>query len=310
MPVVGKPFLCIYLENLIFITIENIFLNYPIPIMDPILLFWDLPRCIQMLVTNYDPLAIFHLPISDLMKLNWYKLAKMNLGLEYSPDTCPETDIIILYYENCKIERPKMGFSEYHSVIFKNGKLMVKGYNKPGQLGLGDCTDRLLYHEVKDIPDDIEEVACGTHFTVIKLVDGTLMFSGLMYRGYNAIYINKFTKFEELTGKCIVEIKCGYNHIIIRLIDGTLMGYGSNWSGQLGLPVVTVQSTFEEIRGLPKNIVQIECGAHNTVLRLTDGTIMASGYIWSGMERSMSLYKFEKIPWLPVIEKINKLKDI
>ena len=146
--------------------------------MEPIELFNNLPECIQILVTGYDPLLIFHLPIAELKKYNWYKLARINLGLNYSPETCPETEIMGLYYENCIIERSKMGYSGDNMIIIHKGKLMAKGPNIYGILGLGDNLKRDSLNDITYIPNEVEEVLCGGDFTIVRLVDRTLMLSG------------------------------------------------------------------------------------------------------------------------------------
>src|SRR5205814_1926245 len=82
--------------------------------------------------------------------------------------------------------------------------------------------------------------------------------------------------------KKIMEVVCGCYHTIIRLTDGTLMSCGNNEYGQLGQGDTKNRTKFEEIKNMPKNIMEIVCGTYHTIVRLTDGTIISCGYNYYG----------------------------
>jgi len=65
-------------------------------------------------------------------------------------------------------------------IVLTNGTLLGCGSNRYGQLGLGDYSDRHLFEEIKQIPKNIPlaEVICDNGYTVIRLIDGTLMCCG------------------------------------------------------------------------------------------------------------------------------------
>ncbi|AYV83672.1 MAG: chromosome condensation regulator [Hyperionvirus sp.] len=79
-------------------------------------------------------------------------------------------------------------------------------------------------------------------------------------------------------GKNTVEVKSGYLHTIIRLTNGTLMSCGCNESGQLGLGDNLNRFSYEEIRGIPKNIDEVVSGSFHSVVALTDKTLMSCGF--------------------------------
>ena len=75
-----------------------------------------------------------------------------------------------------------MGLS-YHSLILENdGTLWGCGYNKYGQLGLGDTTNRTTFTQITANADDIKLVYCGGNHTFILKNDGTLW--GCGYNAY------------------------------------------------------------------------------------------------------------------------------
>ncbi|AYV83803.1 MAG: hypothetical protein Hyperionvirus11_76, partial [Hyperionvirus sp.] len=55
------------------------------------------------------------------------------------------------------------------------------------------------------------------------------------------------------------------------------MGCGYNGFGQLGFSDYTRRNIFEELTGIPKNIVEVICGDYHTIIRSGDGTLMSCG---------------------------------
>ncbi|MDY3777870.1 MAG: hypothetical protein SOZ53_03315, partial [Candidatus Onthovivens sp.] len=71
-----------------------------------------------------------------------------------------------------------MSFS-IHSLILKNdGTLWSTGYNSNGQLGLGDTAHRYTFTQVTTNTDNIKEIYCGEHHTLMLKNDGTLWSCG------------------------------------------------------------------------------------------------------------------------------------
>ncbi|AYV82591.1 MAG: chromosome condensation regulator [Hyperionvirus sp.] len=170
-------------------------------------------------------------------------------------------------------------------IILEDGTLMGCGHNRYGQLGLGHWRNISLFKEIKEIPKNIAEVICSAFYTTIRLTDGTLMRCGRNDRGQLGLGDNRnrqvFTEIEKIP-KNIVEVICQDNYSIIRLTDGTLMSCGRNNHGQLGVGDDIDRNIFSEIKGIPKNIVEVISGPINIFIRLTDGTLMTCGHNWYG----------------------------
>ncbi|AYV82699.1 MAG: chromosome condensation regulator [Hyperionvirus sp.] len=189
----------------------------------------------------------------------------------------------------------------YTIVRLTDGTLMGCGLNTSGELGLGDQRNRYFFDKIQGI-GDVEEVVCGAYHTIIRLRNGTIMGcgrNGCGQLGTGDYFLRK--SFVEI-GKDIAEVKCGRGHTVIRLTDGTLMGCGENLSGQLGFGDYKDRNVFEVIRGIPKNIAEITCVMVQTIIRLTDGTLMATGSNGSGQlglgdDRDRNM--FEEIKGIP-----------
>ena len=67
----------------------------------------------------------------------------------------------------------------HHTLILKNdGSLWGTGRNNCSQLGLGDTTDRTIFTQVTTNINNIKEIYCGAHHTLILKNDGTLWGTG------------------------------------------------------------------------------------------------------------------------------------
>ncbi|AYV84887.1 MAG: hypothetical protein Hyperionvirus49_4 [Hyperionvirus sp.] len=182
---------------------------------------------------------------------------------------------------------------QHHTIIrLMDGTLMGSGSNCFGQLGLGDEEDRKIFTEIKDIV--AEDVVCGASHTIIRLRDGTLMSCGLNFDGQLGLGDNKRRVLFEVIkiDKNIVDIVCGANHTFIRSTDGLLMSCGGNFFGQLGHGDYNYRHSFERIPIKERNIAELICCDRQTIIILTDGTLMTCG---NGYEQpKKNRYHFEK----------------
>ncbi|AYV81053.1 MAG: chromosome condensation regulator [Harvfovirus sp.] len=196
--------------------------------------------------------------------------------------------------------------SDAHTIIkLRDGTLLSSGSNTYGELGLGDNVSRNIFCEIKHIPKNISKITCGANYSLIHLMDGTLMICGVNSFGNfglgDSIYKNVFHEIG-LLPKNIVDVFIHSTYSLIRLTDGTLMSCGNNQYGELGLGDDIERNLFCEIRGIPKNIVEIACGSYFTIIRLTDGTLMGCG--WNGcgqlgLDDTSNRNIFERIPAVP-----------
>src|SRR2546425_209481 len=105
-----------------------------------------------------------------------------------------------------------------HTIIQRaNGTLLSCGYNQCSQLGHGDNENRSKFEEIKEVPNDIVNIACGYYHTIIQRANGTLLSCGLNNCGQLGHGDNENrNKFEEIKGLTndIVSIACGGWHTI------------------------------------------------------------------------------------------------
>ncbi|AYV83224.1 MAG: chromosome condensation regulator [Hyperionvirus sp.] len=285
----------------------GIFIVNPIIItqMDLISLLSRLPIELQYLVTNYNHGVLFILPKSELAKYDWFRLLNMNFSLTYDKSIFTNEQIMKVYLDNLIARKLKIICHEDFTVIkLTDGSLMVRGCDVYGQFGE---INKMIsaFKEVAGVPKNVADVICGKYYTMIRLRDGTLMSSGCNENGQLGLGDNlSRTSFSVIdpVGCGIVEMVCGHSHTIIRLTDGTLMGCGANYNGQLGLGDYVDKYRFREIIGIPKNIEAVMCGQWHTMIRLTDGTLMSTGYNFYGQlglgdEKPRNVFK--KIPRVP-----------
>ncbi|AYV82796.1 MAG: chromosome condensation regulator [Hyperionvirus sp.] len=161
-----------------------------------------------------------------------------------------------------------------------DGTLMGSGLNNYGELGFGDRRRREKFEEIKGIGKNIAAVIGGYGHTIIQLTNGTLMVSGANGFGQLGIGDHGATdNFVEIRGipKNIAKVIYGHWKTIILLTDGTLMSTGDNMSGELGLGDRQGIRIFEKISSIPPNIAEVISDRNRTMIRLSDGTLFASG---------------------------------
>ena len=171
---------------------------------------------------------------------------------------------------------------DYHTLILKNGStLWSTGYNKYGQLGLGDTTNRTTFTQITTNINDIKQIYCGGYHTLILENDGTLWGCGLNNVGQLGLGdTTNRTTFTQVTTNAdnVKKIYCGGYHTLILKNDGTLWGCGWNEYGQLGLGDTNSRTTFTQITANTDDIKQIYCGGEHTFILKNDGTLWGCGH--------------------------------
>lgn len=166
----------------------------------------------------------------------------------------------------------------YHTVAIKtDGTLWAWGYNKYGQLGLGDNRDRNLPAQV-GVATDWAMIACGNYHTIAIKKNGTLWASGLnmdYQLGFgNNTDRNSFMQMG--TDADWSRVACGARHTIAIKTDGTLWAWGSNSQFQFGLGDNMNRKLPVQI-GANKDWSKVTCGEMYTIAIKTDGTLWAWG---------------------------------
>ncbi|AYV84717.1 MAG: chromosome condensation regulator [Hyperionvirus sp.] len=197
-------------------------------------------------------------------------------------------------------------------IMLTDGTLMSTGANLNGELGLGNYHNQNTFQEIKGIGKNIiAKIACGRNHTFISLLDGRLMGCGNNFYGQLGLgdRLNRNVFTEIFPRKNIVDVVCGSSHTLVLLTDGKLMSCGANGNGELGLGrVFEAVTVFIEVIGVGRNIAELLCGNHHTIIRLTDGRLMGCGYNNYGQLLFPEYSTHERNYSFTEIKKYSKLK--
>ncbi len=198
--------------------------------------------------------------------------------------------------------------SAHHNIlIFKNGKAYVWGYNKYGQLGLGDRRKRKIPTENTYLEQIIQENGGARNIYNIYFIGSSaiLIFkNGTTYVwGYNddgqlglgdrwiEATPTENSKLEQIIRDNggtdnILTLETGKNHNILIFKNGKVYVWGRNYEGQLGLGVLTIHIPtrnfqLEQIikdNGGTENILTLETGGDHNILIFKNGKVYVWGY--------------------------------
>ena len=191
-------------------------------------------------------------------------------------------------------------YGRHHTIIIKSdGTLWGTGWNKNGQLGLGDTTDRNTFTQIITNTDDIKLVRCGGYHTFILKEDGTLWGTG--YNQFGQLNLgdgyDRHTFTQAITNiDDIKQIYCGDAETFILKNDGTLWSAGINNNGQLGLGDTNARYTFTQITTNTDNIKSFP-NQYNipTIIKIYDLNTGLVETLDTNNFRNIPVNKFEKI---------------
>ena len=179
---------------------------------------------------------------------------------------------------------PKIVGGQNHFVALKaDGSVWTWGYNRQGQLGLGNTANSLEPADTNQ--KDVIDVAAGAYFTAILKKDGTVWVAGQNSYGQlgqgNTVQSNEFIQVKSENGldylKDIIAITAGYNNMAALKKDGTVYTWGYNGQGQLGDNTNINKKLPVRVRKV-NNIMDISAGDSHLILLDSDGTVWATGY--------------------------------
>ncbi|MDR2152805.1 MAG: hypothetical protein LBO72_08290 [Helicobacteraceae bacterium] len=182
-----------------------------------------------------------------------------------------------------KIVAISAGGSDYSLAVDNNGKVYATGYNRYGQLGLGDKRDRDTFTRVLSLSDKkIVAIATGTWHSLALSADGKVYVAGENNDGQLGLGDNDdrntFTLVSSLSDKKIVTISAGGKHSFALDSDGKVYATGDNEYGQLGLGDRKSRETFTLVPDLSdKKIVAIVAGEWHSLALSADGKVYAAG---------------------------------
>lgn len=203
--------------------------------------------------------------------------------------------------------------------ILKNGKLIAKGHNISGELGLGlpDNTHVKQFLIVPGVSNVFQVFSHGMR-NILLLKTGEIMACGFNYKGQLGFGVledrNKFEYIKNSSGENINNVAYvffGEDSVFLLLQTGQVMACGSNESGEMGLGVTKTTNRFQPIPEIT-NIKKIVPNFYFTFLLLNNGQIMASGandFGQLGFSDQTYRFKFELVKD-EVGKNINNVKKI
>jgi alpha-tubulin suppressor-like RCC1 family protein len=210
----------------------------------------------------------------------WSNNGELGLGVDY-----PETFTLVPSLEGKNIVA--IAASIAHSLALgADGELYATGYNKNGELGLGDAENRYIFTPVSSPGDKkIAAIAAGVYYSfaidangdVYAAGDNFIAQLGLDEREYGT-KLSVFTLVPSLAGKNIVAIAAADFHSLALSRSGDVYATGMNDDGQLGLGDNDIRQSFTLVSSLrDKKIVAIAAGDRYSLALDGEGKVYGAG---------------------------------
>jgi alpha-tubulin suppressor-like RCC1 family protein len=178
-----------------------------------------------------------------------------------------------------------------HTIMFTKEDRMIyaTGSNANGELGLGDTDNRSTLTQIVLLDYKVPKtVSCGSNYTFITMLDGTLYAFGANAYGQLGLgdtnSRNAPTQVTVPGGKTPQVIACGGSHAITLTTTGSFYVSGRNAYGQLGMGNTidcnTLTATYAYIARAPAQYVRT--GYRHTVFVMVDGNVYVTGTNYAG----------------------------
>src|SRR5436190_8552449 len=123
----------------------------------------------------------------------------------------------------------------YHACALSAGQLACWGFNKEGELGLGDSVDRLLPTKVTTLPAPVAQVAASYNRTCALTTTGRVFCWGRGAKLKSGKSSASSTPRQVPgTPSGIVDLSVGVDHACVRTVPGEVWCWGEDDRGQLG----------------------------------------------------------------------------
>lgn len=179
---------------------------------------------------------------------------------------------------------PVVGYGSTHSLeLHAGGKVVSKGSNRWGQLGIGSLDragDGLSYGSLVPIGDNVltTAVAAGAHHSLALTYNGELWSWGSNEDGQQGDASKEHQTSPaliSLPGKAIAVAACDL-HSLALLESGEVWARGQNKFGQLGIGSISDLSAPARV-SLPSKATAIAAGCHHNVALLDNGEVWGWG---------------------------------
>ncbi|XP_029375375.1 retinitis pigmentosa GTPase regulator b [Echeneis naucrates] len=162
------------------------------------------------------------------------------------------------------------------------GKVYASGGNSEGQLGLGNCEEKMSFQRVEffDSQGPIKMLAAGSNTSAALTESGKLFMWGDNTEGQ--IGLGKESQAsspqEVNVGRPVSWVSCGYYHSALVTVDGTLYTFGECDSGKLGLSTEQLprHRVPQLVKSIKEPVTQVACGGGHTVV-LTEEDVYTFG---------------------------------
>ena len=163
----------------------------------------------------------------------------------------------------------------YHTItISGDGTLHSFGYNRLGQLGLGNYKNVSVPTPIPNLPK-INMISCGANFTVCVDHEGFIWSFG--ENNYGQLGTGNKTDFNVpqklLSIPPVLSVSCGYAHTLVITNEDDLWSWGKNEEGH----------GDKEYRSNPQktsfsNISKVSTGSYHSLFENNEGKIFSCGY--------------------------------
>ena len=194
-------------------------------------------------------------------------------------------------------------------ILRGDNTLWGAGYNRSGQLGLGQATPGEILQggtqgdgtgpsseepQIACINNDtgtpftgIKSVVAGENHTVILKDDGTVWGAGDSSDGELGQDGGQLLVFTQLKAdgnplSGVKAVAAGNNSTFYISGDDSLWTAGYNYYGELGLGNRDKQSSFKKVESAGQNVKTLAAGIRHTALLKEDGTLWTAGYNYNG----------------------------
>ncbi|XP_048835401.1 X-linked retinitis pigmentosa GTPase regulator-like [Brienomyrus brachyistius] len=175
-----------------------------------------------------------------------------------------------------KVKLAACGWS--HTLVYtSHGNLYVAGGNSEGQLGLGDCKERVSFERLPFFRgrEAIRMLAAGCSTSAALTGEGKLFMWGDNREGQigQGNESRALKPREVAVGRPVTWVSCGFRHSAFVTVDGHLYTFGECDGGRLGLPPKQwdCHRVPQVVQGIPDRVTQVACGeSHTIALTVTD----------------------------------------